>query len=57
LWGTVSYFGRKAEFSPKYIISEKERKSLLYQVKIKVEGNSGIFKIGMPVTVVFGVVE
>ena len=53
LWGTVSYFGRKAEFSPKYIISEKERKSLLYQVKIKVEGETGIFKIGMPVTVIF----
>ena len=34
LSGTISYFGRKAEFSPKYIISEKERKSLLYQVKI-----------------------
>jgi HlyD family secretion protein len=57
LWGSVSYFGRKAEFSPKYIISEKERKSLLYQVKVKVEGNTGVFKIGMPVTVVFGVVE
>lgn len=53
LWGTVSYFGRKAEFSPKYIISEKERKSLLYQVKVKVEGDTGVFKIGMPVTVVF----
>ncbi len=53
LWGTVSYFGRKAEFSPKYIISEKERESLLYQVKIKVEGDTGIFKIGMPVTVAF----
>ncbi len=57
LWGIVSYFGRKAEFSPKYIISEKERKSLLYQVKVKVEGNTGVFKIGMPVTVVFGVLE
>ena len=53
LWGTVSYFGRKAEFSPKYIISEKERTSLLYQVKVKVDGNSGIYKIGMPVTVIF----
>ncbi|MDQ1352927.1 MAG: rane fusion protein YbhG [Acidobacteriota bacterium] len=51
LWGTVSYFGRKAEFSPKYIISEKERESLLYQVKIKVDGDTGILKIGMPVTV------
>jgi HlyD family secretion protein len=50
--GTVSYFGRKAEFSPKYIISEKERESLLYQVKIKIDGDTGLFKIGMPVTVV-----
>lgn len=53
LWGTVSYFGRKAEFSPKYIISEKERTSLLYQVKIDIDGASGIYKLGMPVTVVF----
>jgi HlyD family secretion protein len=53
LWGTVAYFGRKAEFSPKYIISEKERESLLYQVKVKVEDEGGIFKIGMPVTVIF----
>ncbi len=53
LFGTVSYFGRKAEFSPKYIISEKERTSLLYQVKVKVDSASGIYKIGMPVTVVF----
>ena len=53
LLGTVSAFGRKAEFSPKYIISEKERKFLLYQVKVKVESETGIFKIGMPVTVIF----
>lgn len=53
LWGTVAYFGRKAEFSPKYIISEKERESLLYQVKVKLEDEAGIFKIGMPVTVAF----
>ncbi len=53
LSGTVSYFGRKAEFSPKYIISEKERKTLLYQVKIKITGNKDIYKLGMPVTVVF----
>lgn len=54
LWGTISYFGRKAEFSPKYIISEKERTALLYRVKIRVDGVSGIFKLGMPVTVEFG---
>lgn len=53
LTGVISYFGKKAEFSPKYIISEKERQSLLYRVKIKVEDTSGILKLGMPVTVVF----
>jgi HlyD family secretion protein len=52
LTGIVSYFGKKAEFSPKYIISEKERQSLLYRVKIKVEDASGILKLGMPVTIV-----
>jgi multidrug resistance efflux pump len=49
--GIVSYFGKKAEFSPKYIISETERKSLLYQVKLRVEDPKGILKVGMPVTV------
>jgi HlyD family secretion protein len=52
LTGVISYFGKKAEFSPKYIISEKERQSLLYRVKIKVEDTSGILKLGMPVTVI-----
>jgi HlyD family secretion protein len=53
LTGTISLFGKKAEFSPKYIISEKERKSLLYQVKVTVRDPEGILKIGMPVTVIF----
>ncbi|MBS3819111.1 efflux RND transporter periplasmic adaptor subunit [bacterium] len=49
--GTITYFGKKAEFSPKYIISETERKSLLYQVKIRIEESREDFKLGMPVTV------
>ena len=52
LHGVVSHFGKKAEFSPKYIISEKERQSLLYQVKVKIDNIDGYLKIGMPVTVV-----
>ena len=52
LTGAISYFGKKAEFSPKYIISEKERQSLLYRVKVKVKDTSGILKLGMPVTVI-----
>ncbi|MCJ7682058.1 MAG: HlyD family efflux transporter periplasmic adaptor subunit [Candidatus Aminicenantes bacterium] len=51
--GTVIQFGRKAEFSPKYIISEKERKSLLYMVKVRIDEERDLFKIGMPVTVLF----
>lgn len=51
LKGVVSEIGRKAEFSPKYVVSEVERKSLLYKVKIRLSENLEIFKIGMPVTV------
>lgn len=53
LRGTISYFGRQAEFSPKYILSEKEREALLYEVRIKPEDPGEILKVGMPVTVVF----
>lgn len=49
--GKVFYFGKEAEFSPKYILSEKERKALLYQVKIKITSETEVFKLGMPVTV------
>lgn len=52
--GVVSYFGRKAEFSPKYILTEKERSALLYEVRVSVRGQADVFKVGMPVTVVFG---
>ncbi len=52
LSGVVSEIGRKAEFSPKYVISEVERKALLYMVKIRLDSNLDIFKIGMPVTVI-----
>jgi len=52
--GRISSFGRKAEFSPKYILAEKERQALLYQVKVRLDRDLEVFKIGMPVTVVFG---
>jgi HlyD family secretion protein len=52
--GSISFFGRKAEFSPKYIVSEKERQALLYQVKVRIDRDLEVFKVGMPVTVVFG---
>ena len=52
--GRIAFFGRKAEFSPKYIVAEKERQALLYQVKVRLDGDLDVFKIGQPVTVVFG---
>lgn len=54
LSGTIVSFGQKAEFSPKYIISEKERRSLLYRVKVRLDRDLEVFKLGMPVTVSIG---
>jgi len=51
--GFIAVFGRKAEFSPKYIVAEKERQALLYQIKVRIDRDLDVFKIGMPVTVVF----
>jgi HlyD family secretion protein len=51
--GFIVAFGKKAEFSPKYIVAEKERQALLYQVKVRIDQDLDVFKIGMPVTVVF----
>lgn len=51
--GRISSFGKKAEFSPKYIVAEKERQALLYQVKVRLDRDLDVFKVGMPVTVVF----
>ena len=39
--GAISAFGRKAEFSPKYIVAEKERQALLYQVKVRARPRPG----------------
>lgn len=51
--GFIIAFGKKAEFSPKYIVAEKERQALLYEVKVRIDRDLDVFKIGMPVTVVF----
>jgi HlyD family secretion protein len=51
--GQISAFGKKAEFSPKYIVAEKERQALLYQVKVHLDRDLDVFKVGMPVTVIF----
>lgn len=50
--GTVSQLAHRAEFSPRYVLSEKERQALLYRVRIDVaEADRSRLKLGMPVTV------
>jgi HlyD family secretion protein len=50
--GTIIQFGSTAEFSPKFTLTEKERRALLYKVRIRIDSDPVIFKLGMPVTVV-----
>jgi HlyD family secretion protein len=52
LTGTVSWISESAEFTPKTILTEETRTSLVYPVKIRVPNEKQLLKIGMPVTVV-----
>ncbi|PLX31038.1 MAG: secretion protein HlyD, partial [Ignavibacteria bacterium] len=51
LAGTVSWISSTAEFTPKTILTEETRTSLVYPVKVRVPNNDQLLKIGMPVTV------
>lgn len=50
--GKVSWISDKAEFTPKMIVTKKERANMVYAVKISFK-NDGTAKIGMPGDVVF----
>ncbi|MCZ7555570.1 MAG: efflux RND transporter periplasmic adaptor subunit [Bacteroidia bacterium] len=52
LTGRVSWIADKAEFTPKSILTEETRASLVYAAKISVANPGGALKIGMPITVV-----
>ncbi|MFQ5583116.1 MAG: HlyD family secretion protein [Calditrichia bacterium] len=49
--GKVSWISPRAEFTPKSILTEETRTSLVYAVTIKVANPDGILKHGMPVEV------
>lgn len=51
LAGRVSWISPKAEFTPKNILTEETRTSLVYAVKVEVDNPDGILKHGMPVEV------
>ncbi len=50
--GVVSWISDKAEFTPKTILTEETRATLVYPAKVTVKNPEGLLKIGMPVTVV-----
>ncbi len=51
LRGRVSWISDKAEFTPKSILTEETRASLVYAAKISIANPDGTLKIGMPVTI------
>ncbi|HEX9653549.1 MAG TPA: efflux RND transporter periplasmic adaptor subunit [bacterium] len=51
LSGRVSWISPKAEFTPKNILTEESRTSLVYAVKVEVENPDRILKHGMPVEI------
>lgn len=53
LQGFVSWISPKAEFTPKNILTEETRTSLVYAVKVEVANPDKILKQGMPVVVDF----
>lgn len=51
LSGKVSWISPKAEFTPKNILTEESRTSLVYAVKVEVKNPDHILKHGMPVEI------
>lgn len=50
--GQVSWISDKSEFTPKTIMTEETKASLVFSAKINVPNRDGILKIGMPVSVI-----
>jgi len=51
LTGRVVWISPKAEFTPKNILTEENRTSLVYAVKVEVDNPDGLLKHGMPVEI------
>src|SRR5262249_22175493 len=49
--GTVSWISSEAEFTPTPIQTREERADLVYAIKIRVQNEGGMLKIGMPADV------
>lgn len=51
LHGTVTWISDKAEFTPKTILTEETRTTLVFAAKVRLDNPDGKIKIGMPLTV------
>ncbi len=51
LYGRISWISDKAEFTPKTILTEDTRASLVFAAKVTIPNPDRVLKIGMPVTV------
>ena len=51
LEGSVTWISDKSEFTPKTILTEETRTTLVFPAKVTVKNPEGILKIGMPVSV------
>ena len=51
--GRVVWIAEKAEFTPRYIQTERQRVDLVFRVKVAVENSDGSLKAGMPADVQF----
>ena len=52
--GTITWISSEAEFTPTPIQTREERADLVYALKIRVQNDSRLLKIGMPADVQFG---
>jgi HlyD family secretion protein len=52
LEGMVTWISDKSEFTPKTIMTEETKASLVFSAKVSVRNIDGILKIGMPVSVI-----
>lgn len=52
LEGQVTWIADKSEFTPKTIMTEETRATLVFSAKVSVQNTEGILKIGMPVSVI-----
>jgi HlyD family secretion protein len=49
--GVITWISDRAEFTPKTILTEETRTTLVFPAKVSVKNPDGVFKIGMPITV------